>query len=286
MASVQAKSNAKRREQKRHWCFTSYLDLLPSVFDKCIVRYCIYQREICEETKRPHWQGYIEFHHNYRRGQVINVLGACHLEPRYATRSAAREYCRKKASAIANTQVEFGEWRVDIQHRRKLSDLLDSHVSLDDLIKEAPVYYVRYHRGLEKLYAYRNAQKAKEFRFVKVAVYLGPTGTGKTRKALEEPDHFKLPLSDKIWFDCYAGESCLVIDDFYGNIRYSHLLNILDGHELLLPVKGSFIWANWTKVIITSNREPCDWYKMMFGLPPALERRLTNNNTTDYIRFK
>ncbi len=278
MASQTSHHNAKRGPKKRHWCFTSYLAVLPTTFDKAVVRYCIYQREICPETKREHFQGYIELFCDYRRGQVITLLGACHLEPRYASRTSAREYCRKKYGAIANTQVEFGKWRDQIAHKRKLSDMLGTDMTLADLIKESPVDYVRYHRGLEKLFARRQAASAKVFRRVEVLVYIGVTGCGKTGRALETPDHYKLPISDRLWFDGYQGEKCLVIDDFYGNIKYGFFLQILDGHELQLPVKGGFIWAMWNKVIITSNKDPKDWYNKGYlagVIPPALNRRIT-----------
>ncbi len=250
--------------------------MLPTTFDKTIVRYVLYQREICPETKREHFQGYIEFFDNYRRGQVINVLGACHLEPRYASRTAAREYCRKALGALPNTQVEFGQWRVDITRKRKLSDMLTCNMSLNDLIQESPVDYVRYHRGLHRLYFRRSAERAKVFRKVTVDVLVGPTGCGKTRRALEEPDVFKLPLSKNLWFNGYQGEKCLVIDDFYGNIKYGFFLQLLDGHPLSVEIKGGFVHAEWTKVIITSNKDPADWYRMQFGLPAALERRISN----------
>ncbi len=264
----------KRGSNVRHWCFTSFLEVLPVVFDKDVVRYCLYQREISPETKRKHYQGYIEFFDCRTKGQVKKVLGECHLEARKGSRTEARNYCRKKKSAIPNTLFEFGTWREDVTRKRKLSDLLKTNITLDDLIENTPHFYVMYHRGLEKLYAFRKAKQAKKFRNVVVEVLIGPTGSGKTRRAAGEADHFFVPCSDRLWFDGYRGERTLILDDFYGNIKYSLLLRILDGYELQLPIKGGFIWAGWTKVIITSNAEPGDWYKK--GFTPALARRITN----------
>lgn len=262
----------KRGPQKRHWCFTSFDEKL-NPFDPKVVRYCIFQREI-SESKRSHWQGYIEFFDPKRMGQVKTVLGGQpHVEVRQASRTEAREYCRKAASAVPNTVVEFGEWREDVNRKRKLSDMLKSGITLDDLIKEAPHEYVRYHRGLEKYYARLKKAKASIFRKLEVIVLIGPTGCGKTRRAVAYPDHFLMPCSDKLWLDGYDGETTFIIDDFYGGIKYGILLRILDGYELQLPVKGGFIWAQWTRVVITSNNDPCTWYKR--GLTPALARRIT-----------
>ncbi len=263
----------RRGPRQRHWCFTSFLEHIPAVFDQDIVRYCVYQRETGEAKQRDHFQGYIEFFDPMRMGQIKSILGECHLEPRRGSRHQAREYCRKKASAVPDSQFEFGVWRQDLSRKRKLRDLLLTDMSLDDLIEKDPMSFVRYHKGLRALYHWRQKKKAKKRRKVTVLVLIGPTGSGKTERAAEEPDHFFLPCSDKMWFDGYNGENCLILDDFYGGIKYSHLLRILDGYEIQVPVKTDFVWALWTKVIITSNQEPRNWYKV--GLTAALARRLT-----------
>ncbi len=276
---AQQRCPRQRGARGRHWLFTSFLDALPVFFDKNIVRYCCYQSEIAPETKRQHFQGYIEFFDDMRMGQVKSVLGDCHLEIRKASRHAAREYCRKKETSVPDSFVEFGIWRHSVSRKHRIHDMLKAKMSLDAIIEEAPYFYVRCYKGLQSLYSRRQKSKAKEFRKLNVLVFVGPTGTGKTERAMEEPDHFVVPSGDKLWFDGYEGESCLIIDDFGNNhetngIKYSVLLRILDGYELQLPYKGGFIWAMWTKVIITSNTEPKDWYKV--GLTDPLKRRLTH----------
>lgn len=246
-------------------------------FDKKVVRYVIYQLESCPKGNRRHWQGYIELYEPMRVGQVKKILGECHLELRRGSRQEARAYCCKKASAIVGKQFEFGVWREDVNRKRKLCDMLQSPMTLEDLIDNAPHFYVMYHRGLHKLYNRRCAKRCRVFREVAVQVLVGPTGCGKTRRATAGDDWFMKPAGNKLWMDNYDGESTLILDDFYGKrsgINYPVLLRMLDGHSLQLPVKGGFVWAQWTKVIITSNAEPSTWY--VEGLTPALNRRITS----------
>jgi hypothetical protein len=110
-------------------------------------------------------------------------------------------------------------------------------------------------------------------------VYHGPPGTGKTRKALEENKEYYLldNSGGPVWFDGYEGEETLVIDDFYGWIKYNFILRLLDGHPCRLPIKGGFTYAGWTTVIITSNVHPDSWYKCD---TQAMHRRITS---IDYI---
>lgn len=237
------------------------------------MRYLCFQREICEDTKREHWQGYVEFFDGKRVGQVSTILGGCHVEVRKGTRDEARNYCRKKNTAVHDTFVEHGFWRQDVNRKRKLSDMLLTNMSLPEIIECSPYDFVRYFRGLRALFSYRLVKRAKKFRKVIVEVFVGKTGSGKTRRAAEVPNCYFIPCSEKLWFDGYDAHPCLIIDDFYGNIKYSFLLRILDGHPLQVPTKGGFVHALWSHVIITSNREPAAWYAR--GMTPALERRIT-----------
>lgn len=274
------KPRQRRPPRKRHWCFTSFDEKFNPLFDDKFVRYCIFQEEKCADTGRRHYQGYIEFFDNVRRSVVVSVVGAgTHVEVRKGSRTEAREYCRKKDTSIPNTQVEFGTWRADVSRKRKLCDMLHDKISLDELIEESPVDYVRYHRGLEKLFSYRASKLAKLPRKdLQVIVYWGPTGTGKTWRAMQEPDHYRLPFSKKTtWFDGYTTEKCLIIDDYLGNIAYPWFLQLIDIYEMQVPFKGGFVWGQWTKIIITSNKHPRDWYPDR-GFTAPLQRRIKQEN--------
>jgi hypothetical protein len=64
----------------------------------------------------------------------------------------------------------------------------------------------------------------------------------------------------------------LLIDDFYGWIKYGFLLKVLDIYPLRLAVKGSHAYACWETVYITSNKAPETWYAG--GMTAALRRRI------------
>lgn len=88
------------------------------------------------------------------------------------------------------------------------------------------------------------------------------------------PDAFTVNPEDTFPFDGYDGEDAIIIDDFEGQLKYKHLLKILDGHQLRVNVKGGHRYARWTRVFITTNEEASGWYQR--GLTPALQRRLTS----------
>lgn len=119
---------------------------------------------------------------------------------------------------------------------------------------------------------YLKAQ-TREFRNVEVHVRYGKAGSGKTREPYELGAYI-FDDYEGMWWDGYDGESVVLFDDFYGGIKWSIFLRLLDGYQMRLKIKGGFTYANWTKVYITSNKHPSEWYTM--GMPPELERRITS----------
>lgn len=87
------------------WAFTAYegqWDLFKTPPD--IVAEWGWQTEICPETQRPHYQGYIRTQRQVRFTQIQQALKGVHVKP-------AREwhkllnYCKKPETAVPGTQV-------------------------------------------------------------------------------------------------------------------------------------------------------------------------------------
>ena len=271
----------KRGPRKTHWLFTSYVKDFEVKFNAKTMRFICGQLERCPTTGKLHTQGYVEFYDQKRIGQVQTAIGdpGAHCEARLGSRTAAREYCRKtKSRVIPGVQFQYGVWREDVNRKRTLYDLLKADMTINQLIDDSPQYFVRYHRGLLALQARRQKVQAKEWRQLEIIVLIGPTGTGKTRKATEDStDYYKLSSVSPLWFDGYEGEKTLIFDDFYGGLNYEKLLQLLDGYICNVPIKGGFVWARWTKVYFTSNADIDDWKfcPQVFDLS-ALRRRITS----------
>lgn len=107
----------------------------------------------------------------------------------------------------------------------------------------------------------------------------GNTGTGKTRYAVERGAFKWSPPSDttKEWWDGYAGEKSILIDEFYGQMKPSRLQELLDGYMCRMDIKGSHTYAMYDTVYITSNVSPDEWYgdNVPQEVKNSLKRRLT-----------
>jgi len=216
------------------------------------VRYAIYGEEICPETKTEHWQSYIELESPMRLAGVKKLYkdNTLHAEARKGTRDEARTYCMKD-----NKFEEFGSWIKGQGHRTDLENIvnkLKEGSKLSEIMLEQPETYCRYRNGLKDVAAAVTKLNTKAFRKLEVILIAGPTGNGKTKLAMEEAE-YRIQGDQLNWWQDYDGEKIICIDEYDNDLKITGLLNLLDGYQLRLNVKGSHTYANWNKVYITTN---------------------------------
>ena len=259
-----------KRIRGNRWCFTlnNYSAEEITWIDSAECKYIIYGKEV-GKSGTPHLQGYLELEKPKELSSVKKMIGnRAHLELARGTSKQASDYCRKEGVV-----TERGEMSAGQGHRTDLDELgqriLDGETP-EDIAKTNPGAYVRYANGLQKL----SLTLEPPTRDVRVVAYWGEAGSGKTESAMKSGDFYMLSQNTNgtLWFDGYRGQKTLILDDFYGWLKYGDLLKILEGHPYRCQMKGSSTWAHWTTVIITSNKPPEEWYKT--GLTPALRRRI------------
>lgn len=262
-----------RDKQIRNACYTAWKNT--TEVESKHLKYHVVGKETCPTTGKEHWQGYIEFSMPKTITKIKKILGSkeAHIEARKGSAKEAAEYCKKDGDFIEVGELSKQGERTDLE---ELCDLIkDEKLTVKDVILDHSETYCKYRNGLRDLCHEVQRLQSKEFRQITTEVYWGEAGVGKTRKAVEEnPDHYRIQTNDEhLWWDGYSGEKTIILDEFYGGIKYGLLLEVLDGYQLRLPVKGGFTYANWDKVVITSNKPPAEWYTR--GMTPALKRRLT-----------
>jgi hypothetical protein len=158
--------------------------------------------------------------------------------------------------------------------------LMQLHAGGDmvDIATDHPALYIQYHRGMKELS--RTLKRSFEDRDILVYIRWGVTGAGKTRYVWETEDRgdiFTVNLHDNVPFDGYNGESVLLFDDFNGHYEITSFLRWTDRYPLRVNVKGTYAYANWTKIYITSNINPIEWFiGTVEQHKQAFMRRVTN----------
>lgn len=262
-----------------NWCWTwnaeeedadawaAAVDPPVELFDAGHMAYLVYQ---VEKGTHVHLQGYVSLLKKKRLAQVEKLLGGhVHLEQARGRPDQAAAYCKKADSRLAGPW----EWGTAPDARGKKSptalavDAILARQPLATVAIEHPMAWVRSHRGLQSLASMLAAPTPEtQYKPCTTTVLWGSTRTGKTKAAMTSLCKdgrlpFMLPMGGGFWFDGYQGQDTLVIDDFYGQIKFSDLLNVLDDQVHQYPIKGGFIYSAWTRVFITSNSHPDDWWK-------------------------
>ncbi len=240
--------------KQRNWCFTDFelLDWAAIYTEYAdIIRYLCYGEEICPKTGKKHLQGWIQFNAQKRMTAIKKVARSkkLHLEPCQGGEEENNKYCSKEGAFHC-----FGKWtgqgaRTDVEQAVRL---IKSGASMKEVADANPQLYIQYHNGLGKYKQLQDQEARREWRTLEVHLLSGPTGCGKTRLAMEDKP-YKINGSGMQWWDGYDGEKTILIDDYANDVKITELLGILDGYQLRLPVKGGFVWANWSKVWITTN---------------------------------
>lgn len=112
---------------------------------------------------------------------------------------------------------------------------------------------------------------------LQVHVLYGEPGTGKSMQAFElarrGASYYYKPRGE--WWDGYQQDEVVVVDDFYGWLKWDELLKICDRYPYRVPVKGGYRQFHTHHLVLTSNSHYSTWYNFVGYNPAALERRLT-----------
>lgn len=263
----------------RAWCFTvnNPTDVDRGILTAANARYIIWGEET-GESGTPHLQGYLELNKPQRLSGMKKLHATAHWEQRQGTRDEARAYCMKDG-----VYEEYGDWQAGGQGTRNdlegLMQMIRENKPTLEIMEAAPACVSKHMRFVDRYTHLVEKETTHAFRKVDVQVLWGAAGTGKTRRVYElDPKVFTVNSDEAFPFDGYDGEEAILLDDFYGGFKYHHLLRILDGHQYRANVKGGSRYARWTRVYITSNKQPSEWYQK--GLTDALRRRLSS--VTEY----
>jgi len=249
--------------RSRAWCFTlnNYTEDEEQHFVDMEghkqLKYMIIGKEVGEEGT-PHLQGYIVFQNQKTFDQAKKLISLrAHIEKPVGNAKQNIAYCSKDEEYF-----EFGE-APSQGSRKDISDVkeqVQNHVPIDQIILNATSYQSARHAELLMRY-----QPMPEPQKRTILWYYGDTGTGKTRKAIEDSKgDYYLSMKDLKWWDGYYGQKYVIFDDFRGDFCTFHeLLRIIDRYPYRVGVKGSTICLQptTTHIVITSCYHPSKVYK-------------------------
>lgn len=283
----------------RAFCFTINNptdSVIASLQNLTMARYLVCGFEV-GSGGTPHIQGFVQWY-NGRTVTAFNsdigcVQGECwaHCEPNRGSALEAAGYCKKgiRGKPVGGYSEYFEsvcgeEWQgfeigeITKQGRRvDLEELVEAvaegEENVDDLSRTHPQQYHQYGRTLHKV---EDVAMRSRFRtqMTKGIWLWGPTGVGKSHKAFENfhPDTHYV-WKDSKWQDGYTQQPIVIINEFRGTIRFSHLLQLVDKWPFSVERRGREPMPfTSTHVIITSSLHPNDVYPNKLEAQDSIEQ--------------
>jgi len=255
----------------RNCCFTAWE---PVTFDEGSMSYLIVGIEICPKTGKTHYQGYVELRNRSRLNKVKGLLGmSTHIEARKGTQEEAITYCKKDGNF-----TEYGARKV--QGKRTDLDTIMAMIKEGkpelEVADANPQLWCQYRKSMQE---YRQLTEPKRDWVTEVKYIYGPTGTGKTRAAIEA-GAVPVTIGSKRFVMGYNGEDTVLFDDIDEDTFTRQMwLTLTDRYNCNIETKGSF--RNWKPktIYVTSNFDP----KRLFKDDPACMRRITEIINLDPI---
>lgn len=265
----------------RRFCFT-WNDPTIHSYTKCedfIKQFCKYGivgAEFAPETGMHHLQGFCNLHKPTRFSTIKKHLdNSIHIEKANGSDIQNQEYCSKSGIFFEEGTPSSQGNRTDL---KSVVEYINTEgTTLRDIATKHPETYIRYFRGIQQLLQLVRPIPERNFK-TEVFYYWGPPGSGKSRKALEQARLLSNNIYYKprgLWWDGYEQHDSVIIDDFYGWIKYDEMLKIMDRYPYKVQIKGGFQEFTSKQIFITSNIDTCDLYKFHNFNPEAFDRRIS-----------
>ncbi|AJD07548.1 replication-associated protein [Sewage-associated circular DNA virus-27] len=229
------------------------------------------QLESGSESGYLHWQIVVALTTKCSLRGIKGLFGdSTHGELSRTNRASV--YVWKEETRIEGTQFELGE-RPFKRNCSKDWEQIWECAQRGDLMSIPADVRVHSYRTLRAI----SADYSKPLPMVRdIHVYIGPTATGKSRRAWDEAGmeaYCKDPNS-KFWCG-YSGQPNIVLDEYRGRIDVSHLLRWFDRYPVNVEIKGSSVPLCAESFWITTNLDVDQWYPDLDATTlEALRRRL------------
>jgi len=259
---------ANVRIQSKAWCFTAYD---PNLKDEWLahatISYYCYGVEICPETGRKHWQGYLELTNKCELSRLKKTFPPqIHWEKRKGTQLEAINYCKKDglfhehgSRITQGARSDLDAVKAAIVGGATIESIADDHFGA----------WVQYNKAFVE---YKRLKQPKRDWVTNVHVLWGATGSGKSRYAVEQGATF-VEYDKNGFMHGYDNQEVVCFDDFDTKTMTREVfLRLTDRYHTTCNVKGGSMTWNPKTIYFTSNLSPHDWY----DADMAIQRRITS----------
>lgn len=296
MSEPPAKKARKAQEPQRINYFITWHAPYPeeSALREFFGEYCEHyaaQEEVGEETQREHLQVFLGLKKQTRTGTLRKLLQDVFPECNKLDLSWANDalaswrYCHKEETrkpggyTMHSNPPKVRGQRTDLE---RAADHAKEY-GIRSMHRNYPDAGIRYGRSI--MHHLSMLDDGKKYMPIKVFVFWGKTGTGKTRSVPDGAGKVIRREGGQLWFDACIDRKVIWIDEMAPGYTPIHtLLQVLDVYRSPVDVRGIIWYRDYEEVYITSNYNPDDWYpNALVEQTDALKRRFTEVRCFDTL---
>lgn len=248
-------------KQQQYWIGTIKYEefILPSPLPKGMAFFAG-QQEI-GDSGYQHFQFIVGYSRSVRFAKAKSFWPDCvHLES-VVDLDASLLYVAKNETRVDGSYVEIGKRPVRRNSKRDWEQVWSEARSGNLESIDASVR-VQHYSGLKRIATDYMTPPVRSN--IKLFIYWGITGAGKSYRAFTEANEEGVPVfykdADTKWWDGYRGETRVILDEFTGDIPLSTILAWVNWMPRTVEVKGGAVPLMATEFWFTSNTAPERWW--------------------------
>lgn len=255
----------RRQDTRSYWWFATGPrgDFRGSEWLSPIAQYACGQAEVGDgENSYEHYHVVVRFQKRTSFEQAKELFGPTfHLEKVRNTK-ATIAYCTKETGRIPGTGFLVGDKPLRRNEQTDWDRIYRS--AAEGRMDEIP-FDIRIRCAFQLEFIRRTNYTPRPFWHPRKTVWCfwGPTGTGKTRKALSILQFFDFyeKNSRTKWWDGYRQQPAVLIDEFNGAIHWDYMKMWCDGYvNRPCEIKQSTTFLSAKLIIITSQKPVEEWW--------------------------
>lgn len=251
------------------------LTILRTNFKQEIVEYVVSEEK--HEDGEPHLHAFIKFDKKVKFSKKFDLLEYHgHYESAKSWR-AVQKYCMKDGNYISNLNLEAAE-------KKQSKKLLPEDFERDpiDLMNEGKLAPLSLNNFLKNRSTYLGLKRSHDYTGEKKCYWIwGKSGIGKSYSIRHIYKDIYCKPQNK-WWDGYAGEENVLLDDLDTNVIGHYLKIWADQYPFNAEIKGATIRPTYKRFFVTSNYQIKDLY-IDLNMVEAIERRFKVVHADDYL---
>lgn len=251
---------------------TEQYETLVSLTEDNVFKYIVIGKEV-GANGTPHLQIYVELKNARSFKSIHKQFYKGHIETRKGTAKQAADYCKKEGDFYEYGEISNPGKRTDLEQAKDI--ITTGSGKMRDVVEIGNYQTMK---TCEKILSYKERKRNWE---PEVYWLYGPTGTGKSRKAVEKcgPD-FWMSKNTLRWWCGYDAHENVIFDDFRKDFCTFHeLLRILDRYPYRVETKGGSRELLAKKIYITCPYHP----RTMYDTREDVEQLMRRITKVEYI---